>query len=139
MDLFSLLLRVCGISLVGCVCLCVIGRLASGFSALLRVAVSLAAFGVLLYLLVEGVAQIRAAASELINNTVAAEAITLMLKALGMALVAKLCADVCRDCGEGGLGGVIEAAGRIAIFLLGLPLFLKILELVSRMLGAVKG
>ena len=58
-----------------------------------------------------------------------------MLKALGMALVSKLCADVCRDSGETALAGGVESAGRIAILVLSLPTFAKILALVGEMLG----
>ena len=137
MDAFSLLLKVCGIALVGCVCLSLLGRLASGFAALVRVGAALAVFGVLVYLLSESVEAVLNVANTVIDSTIAAETLTLMLKALGIALVAKLCADVCRDCGESGLAGGIESVGRVVILVLGLPLFVEILELVSEMLGTV--
>ena len=137
MDSFSILLKVCGIALIGCVCLCFIGRLASGFSALLRIGIAIAVFGVLAYMLSEVVSSIMGVANVVIESAIATEALTLMLKSLGIALVAKLCADVCRDCGESGLAGGVESVGRVVILVLGLPLFIEILELVSKMLGSV--
>jgi stage III sporulation protein AD len=62
-----------------------------------------------------------------------------MLKALGMALISKLCADVCRDTGESALASGVESVGKIAIFALAVPTFVKILELVFEMLGVLEG
>lgn len=135
MDVFAILLKICGISMLGCVCLCLFGRLASGFSALLRIGVALAVFGAVVYMLAESVEAIFSLGRELIGNAIASETLGLMLKALGMALISKLCADVCRDSGESGLAGGVESAGRIAILVLCLPTFAKILGLVGEMLG----
>lgn len=135
MDAFALLMKVCGVSLLGCVCLCLFGRLASGFSALLRIGVALAVFGAVVYMLSQSIKDIFALGSELVGNAIASETLVLMLKALGMALVSKLCADVCRDSGETALAGGVESAGRIAILVLSLPTFVKILALVGEMLG----
>ncbi|MBQ7376292.1 MAG: hypothetical protein IJW52_05365 [Clostridia bacterium] len=135
MDAFALLMKVCGVSLLGCVCLCIFGRLASGFSALLRIGVALAVFGAVVYMLSQSIKDIFALGSELVGNAIASETLVLMLKALGMALVSKLCADVCRDSGETALAGGVESAGRIAILVLSLPTFAKILALVGEMLG----
>lgn len=135
MDAFALLMKVCGVSLLGCVCLCLFGRLASGFSALLRIGVALAVFGAVVYMLSQSIKDIFALGSELVGNAIASETLVLMLKALGMALVSKLCADVCRDSGETALAGGVESAGRIAILVLSLPTFAKILALVGEMLG----
>jgi stage III sporulation protein AD len=56
-----------------------------------------------------------------------------------MALISKLCADVCRDTGESALASGVESVGKIAIFALAVPTFVKILELVFEMLGALEG
>lgn len=137
MDAFSVLLRACGFALVGCVCLIVIGRLDSGIAALLRVGVLLSVFGLLLYLTSESVSAILEISSAVIGGAIAEGTVGVMLKSLGLALVAKLCADVCRDCGESGLAGGVECVGRMAMLVVALPLFAEILELAGELLGVV--
>ena len=135
MDGFSLLLKICGISLLACVCLGLIGRISAGVATVLRAAAAVTVFGVLLYFASESVRELWGMVSRLLGSTFATESVTIMLKALGMALVAKLCADVCRDSGEGAVAGGIESAGRLAILALAIPLFVEILELAAEMLG----
>ena len=55
--------------------------------------------------------------------------VTLLLKALGICLLTQLTADVCRDAGETALATHTELAGRAALLLLILPLFVQILDL----------
>jgi stage III sporulation protein AD len=139
MEVFSLLLKACGVSLIGCVCLSVVARLAPSFAFVLRVGALLALFGIVLYLLGESVGALWGLGSALLEGSIAYDTVGLMLKALGMALISKLCADVCRDTGESALASGVESVGKIAIFALAVPTFVKILELVFEMLGALEG
>jgi stage III sporulation protein AD len=58
-----------------------------------------------------------------------------MLKGLGVALLGRLCSDICRDCGEQTLASGIESVGRIVIFSLSLPMMSDVLALAGEMLG----
>jgi len=65
-----------------------------------------------------------------------AEYAGVLFKALGIALLAQLAADACRDAGENAMAEKAELAGKVFLFLLALPLFEKIAELaVSLMEG----
>ena len=55
----------------------------------------------------------------------------LILKALGVALTAGTCADVCRDCGENAVAAKIDSAGRIGILLLALPVLRSVIEVIK--------
>ena len=57
--------------------------------------------------------------------------IKIMFKVLGIALIAQLAADMCRDCGESALGGQTETAAKIAIIVVVLPLIQAVLKIVS--------
>ena len=139
MEVFSVLLKACGVSLIGCVCLSVVARLSPSFAFVLRVGALLALFGIVLYLLGESVGALWGLGSALLEGSIAYDTVGLMLKALGMALISKLCADVCRDTGESALASGVESVGKIAIFALAVPTFVKILELVFEMLGTLEG
>lgn len=50
-----------------------------------------------------------------------------MLRAIGIALLTRICGDVCRDTGEGAVASGVELAGKLAILTLCLPLIREIL------------
>ena len=61
---------------------------------------------------------------------------TILLKALGIAFLTHYTAELCRECGEGGLAGGVETVGRIEILLLCIPLMEEILFTAEQLLAA---
>ena len=55
----------------------------------------------------------------------------ILLKSLGICFLVQLAGDTCRDAGEGAIASKIEAAGKMAVLLLSLPLFTKILSVAG--------
>lgn len=53
---------------------------------------------------------------------------------MGLALVTKLAAALCRDAGEGSLAAFVEVAGAAAAVLVALPLLKMVLQLVMGLL-----
>lgn len=93
-------------------------------------AISVLAGGAVTALLLGALAQPLAAVSEWLERGGVDEAtVTLLLKALGICLLTQLTADVCRDAGETALATHTELAGKGALLLLILPLFVQILDL----------
>ncbi len=66
-----------------------------------------------------------------INNTL----VLVPLKALGIAYISGFVADSCRDCGQSSLAGVSELAGRVAIFILSVPLLENVLKAALKFAG----
>ena len=58
----------------------------------------------------------------------------LLLQTVGLALVTKLAAALCRDAGEGSLAAFVEVAGAAAAVLVALPLLKMVLQLVMGLL-----
>jgi stage III sporulation protein AD len=54
------------------------------------------------------------------------------LKVVGVSYIAGVCAELCRQVGEGGMARVIEGVGRVEILLLSVPYIIKIVELVTK-------
>ncbi len=67
------------------------------------------------------------------NNGIS-EYSTLLFKALGIAVLTQICAQMCRECGEGGLATGVEAVGKTELLLLCIPLFEEILSLAQELL-----
>ena len=57
-----------------------------------------------------------------------------VLKALGVAVLTEICADICRDLGEGSAASGVELIGRLEILLLCIPMFEAVIATVSEVL-----
>ena len=57
-----------------------------------------------------------------------------LLKCLGVSLLARMCAAVCRDAGQSALAGVVETGGSLVCLCLSLPLLRAVLGLIEELL-----
>ncbi|MCB6993730.1 stage III sporulation protein AD [bacterium 210820-DFI.6.37] len=58
----------------------------------------------------------------------------IIIKVLVVAYLADFTSQLCKDAGEGAIGGKVELAGKIVIFYLSMPILLAILELINSVL-----
>lgn len=137
MQYFDDILRVCGVAILCVAVLMISARLgASGVGSAIRIGGGVLIFGAFIMILkdnlevLEGVVTSGGADSPYVSKS-----FNLMLKALGIALLCKLCSDICRDCGENTLASGVEGVGRAAIFSLCLPVISEIIEYASRVLS----
>ena len=63
------------------------------------------------------------------------EMLTVLLKALGIALVAEIAGMVCNDSGNGALGRTLQILGTAAVLWLSIPIFEAFLNLIQEILG----
>lgn len=57
-----------------------------------------------------------------------------LYKTVGIALVVRVGGDLCRDAGESALAATVEMAGTICALVVALPLFTKVLDLLSELM-----
>ena len=132
----SAVLRAAGIALIALVALLALKGFSNGVGVLLRVGATVLLFGTAAFELSYGIAEIRALSFGIVGeNSFVASALGVMLKALGIALVARVCSDICRDCGEGGLASGVETVAGVVIFSLSLPILKEILGFASELLS----
>lgn len=62
------------------------------------------------------------------------DAISLMLRASGIAVIAEFGASLCRDAGEGALAGRVELGARAALLAMSVPLLTGLVERLRAML-----
>jgi len=65
----------------------------------------------------------------------AGETAAVVLKGVGIGLLTQFAADICRDTGESALAGRVEFVGRVALTVLAVPLFTKLLTLALECIG----
>lgn len=57
-----------------------------------------------------------------------------VMKTVGIAIVTKLAAEVCRDAKEGGIATFVEVAGSAAAILIAIPLLKMVLQMIGGLL-----
>ena len=137
MQYFDDILRVCGIAVLCVVVLMVLSRLGSlGAGSAVRIGGAVLIFGIFIMILRDNLETLEGVVSSVSrDSSYISRAFGLMLKALGIALLCKLCSDICRDCGESTLATGVEGVGRAAIFSLCLPIISEIIEYASKVLS----
>lgn len=101
------------------------------------IVVQLAASVLILLLVASAMGDLINAIRELIDGSgIDTGYLTLLLKALGAAILTQLAADACRDSGETALSNKVELAGKVTILLLCLPLVKAMIQLSA---GLIKG
>ena len=72
--------------------------------------------------------------AEGVGNAELLESVEFMLRVLVTAIVTHICATICRDSGEGTIGGYVELGGKIEMIALTLPMIKKIIDLTVEMI-----
>ncbi len=129
-----MVLKICGAGVLCAVAAMLLGKLSAGGTAV-RLGGAVFIFGAFLVLLGEALGVIRELVYIPEGNEFLSASFELMMRALGISVLCKLCSDICRDCGEGSIADGIEGAGRVGIFLLTLPLLSDILEFAREVLA----
>lgn len=131
----SLLLRALGIAFVSLIAIFILKGVGSAYQSLVKVGACVVLFSFVLLQLSEGIDAIRDIYfSVKTENAFLGEAVSVMIKALAIALIGRLGSDICKECGEGGLSQGIDAVTGVVIFSLSLPILGKILEFASEVL-----
>ena len=76
-------------------------------------------------------------AGELAASSGIGETASLLLRALGVAMLTQLCADLCRQSGEGTIATGVETAGRAQLLLMALPKLQELLAAAKTLIGMV--
>lgn len=70
----------------------------------------------------------------MLEGSAMAEYSSVLLSAIGIAILTQTVGEICRDCKESSVAGYVELAGRLEILLLCLPLLGEILGVVEELL-----
>ena len=127
----SELWRICGLAILCALATLLLSHLGGALVGPVRLAGSVLIFGVLILGVGEALTSLRALFSESGISRYADR----MIRALGLSLMTAICADLCRDLGEGALAGGVELAGKLSIVVLCLPLVEEIMEMAAEILS----
>ncbi len=124
-------IKICMIGLVCVFLSLLLKEMKSGFAAAVKIACSV-------FVIVCAVSILSPAvefAKNTVDNSTLSSYASILFKALGIALVSQISADICRDCAEGALASNIELVGKAEIILLCLPIIKEIIDLAGDIMG----
>lgn len=125
-------MSVVGIALTAAVFALVLQKNAPGPAFLLTMAAGILIFAVA----VQGVGQIAQTLYGVLAAAGIEEGLYMpVVKAVGIAAVIRIAAALCRDAGQSSLAAKVEIAGAVAAMAVCLPLFQRVLEMVSSMVS----
>jgi len=124
-------LKLCMLALTGVAAATVVRHWRGDWMPLLRTALAI----VLAIGAISTAAPLVVFLSDLIKSDALAAHATLLLKALGIAVLTQCCSTLCRECGESAVGNGVELIGKIEILLLALPMITDILEVARTLLS----
>jgi stage III sporulation protein AD len=101
------------------------------FLPYVRIAVMTVLFG----MAISAIAPLTKYMKSLFDGAVSDDYISSILKALGIAALTQISADVCRDCGEGSAASGVELIGRLELIILCLPLIENIIASVGEVIS----
>ena len=124
------LIRVCALSLVCAIGALILKGINSQSVSALRICGVIAVFGTAL----AAAGTIFSQTAALIDVSTVGEYAVRMLKALGLAMLSGICADICRDCGENTVATGVETVGNLSIISLCIPLFSELIGYAQALL-----
>lgn len=125
------MVKVAAVAIIAAVCAVVVKKNVQDLGMVLAIGA-----GVIILLFVLGaVEQIRSFMDELTEMAgLAPEVITPVIKTVGIAIITRVTAEICRDAREGGIATATETAGAILALLVALPLLRAVIKTISGLL-----
>ncbi len=130
MDIFGVL----ALCLIACILTVVLGQYKKEYSVIISIA---AGVGILIFLLAKLINPITEITNKLSRYGVGVEFFVIALKALGIGYITQFVADTCRDFGQTSIALKAEFAGKVAIFLIALPLLYDLFDVVADLVGKI--
>lgn len=129
----ELSIRVCFFAILSTIVTVIIKQCRPEYAFLVRIATTVGIFAVAVSVALPIITYVRS----VFSGGLGEEAIYVenVLKALGVAILTQICADICRDLGEGSAAGGVELIGRIEILLLCIPMLESVMVTVSEVLA----
>ena len=117
------LIKICGIAILCVAVLLIIRELKINLSWSVRICGILLVGGVLAL----SIGGIWEDISTITNLPEISEYTSVIFRALGVSLLARICADICRDCGEASIAFGVESAGKLCVLYMCIPVITDII------------
>ena len=121
-----------GSALVMCVMIITVGQLKPELSLLLAIACGIVMTVFLLGFVSPVIDEISLIAS---SGGIDSDMIAVVIKSFGICVAVQTASDLCRDSGQTSIAGKLELGGRLALLIVAMPLFRRLLDLALGIIG----
>lgn len=125
--------RLCGVAVICAIVGALLGRVLGDMSVAVRLGALALCFGGVALLLLRVVDEL----GEWGLGADTAEYVSLMLRGLGVVTICRICADICRDCGENTVASTVESGGKLALVALSLPTVKELISFAVRLMEKI--
>ena len=129
----SEIFKLCGVAVLCAVVAVIIGKQYGGAHETVRLAGLILALGGAASLLGTVVSEL----APLIFDVNATPYVKVMLKALGISAICRICSEICRELGAAGLAVAVESAAGLAMIIVSLPVVAEVLSVAAELMEKV--
>ena len=128
--------KLCGVALLSVFFILIIRKSSADMATPVKIAAVILLFGVSIAAISPIIEYMYELSGE-IDAMVPVSVVGVLIKALCIAFICRICASICRDCGEGNIGNYVELGGKIEILLLSLELISELVATTRKILDFV--
>ena len=131
----AIVFKAAGLAITALTVIFVLRGVSGNFAVFVKALAVVLLFGMVVLELAGSISAVRELVSDFIDgDSFVGTSLSVMIKALGIALVGRICADICKECGENGLAQGVESVAGVVILSLALPILSEILDFASNVL-----
>lgn len=127
MSIFSII----GVSLIGVIISILLKKYLPEYSLLVTLATSII---ILFWVVINVIPVLNKLLYYMEQTNMPSEYGMIIFKSLGLAFVIQLISDICKDSGETAIASKLELVGKIAILIISLPLFEKVMSIIFELI-----
>ena len=125
------LLKICGVAIICAAASALIGKSSDGIGLAVRLGGTVAVVGLAVSMVFRAVEYLQGMGLSQLPS----QYFSVMLKALGVCVLSRICSDVCRDSGEVTAAGAVESAAKFALVLMSLPILEELISYAETLVG----
>lgn len=125
------MLKICGIAVLGLVAVVLLRGMRAEYAAFAGIITGI----LLLFTVLAEFSSVMDLVEEMTEKTGFSLYFEVILKAMGLGMLAEVTADICRDNGATAIASKVEFGGKMAILSLSLPILRKLIDLIAEFLS----
>lgn len=126
-----IVLKICGIAVLGLVAVVLLRGMRAEYATFAGIITGI----LLLFTVLAEFSSVMALVEEMTEKTGFSLYFEVILKAMGLGMLAEVTADICRDNGATAIASKVEFGGKMAILSLSLPILRKLIDLIAEFLS----
>ena len=126
-----IVLKICGIAVLGLVAVVLLRGMRAEYATFAGIITGI----LLLFTVLAEFSSVMVLVEEMTEKTGFSLYFEVILKAMGLGMLAEVTADICRDNGATAIASKVEFGGKMAILSLSLPILRKLIDLIAEFLS----